>query len=93
MATPRADQDDGRSQQKSYTAHPVKRLARGAAPRQDRQDGAELDQHLEGVVRRVEADEVPDEELVPRRGDRDELGGALDHGEHDRLRDAHRIHH
>ncbi|BAU91106.1 cadmium-transporting ATPase [Methylorubrum populi] len=35
---------------------------------------------------------MADEELMPGRGDRDELGGTLHHGEHERLRDQDEIH-
>ena len=49
--------------------------------RQDRQDRAELDQHLEGLAGRVEAEEMPGEQDVAGGGDGDELGQPLEHAE------------
>ena len=49
--------------------------------RQDGEDRAELDQHLEGLAGRVEAEEVAGEQDVAGRGDRDELGQPLEDAE------------
>jgi len=55
--------------------------------RQQRQNGAELDQHREGLAEIVvvEAKEMADQQQVPGRGHRDELGQPLDDTEEDRL--------
>src|SRR5262249_50714284 len=55
-----------------------------------RQHGAELDQHLEGLARRLEAQEMADEQQVPGGGYRDELGRPLDEAEQDHLPGLHR---
>ena len=54
--------------------------------REERQDGAELDQHLERLAGVLEAEEAADEQEMRRRGDRDELGDALDDAEDRSLR-------
>ena len=55
--------------------------------RQQRQDGAELDQHREGLAEGVvaEAEEVLHQQQMAGRGHRQEFGQALDDAEHDRL--------
>ena len=45
---------------------------------EDRQDGAELDQDLEGLAGGVEAEEMAGEQDMAGRGDRDELGQPLE---------------
>src|SRR5262249_53585325 len=59
----------------------------------DRQDGenrAELDQHREGLAELLvaESEEMAEEEQVPGRGDRDELGQAFDNAQKGRLDDV-----
>ena len=55
----------------------------GEIDRQQRQDGAELDQHVERLAERliVEAEKMPDQQQMPGRGHRDEFGQALDDAE------------
>src|SRR5438132_1278798 len=55
--------------------------------REQRQDGAELDQHGETFPERllVEAEEMADQQQMPGGGYWDELGQALDHAEEYRL--------
>ena len=55
--------------------------------RQQRQDRAELDQHREGLAEIVvvEAEEVLHQQQMAGRGDRQELGQALDHAEDEGL--------
>ena len=52
--------------------------------REDGEDRAELDQHLEGLAGGVEAEEVAGEQDVAGGGDRDELGQPLDDPEEGR---------
>jgi hypothetical protein len=56
---------------------------------QNGQDGAELDQHLEGLAGRLEAQEMAGQQDVAGGGNGDELGQALDQPEHDHLPDGH----
>ena len=55
--------------------------------REQRQDRAELDQHLEGLAGALEAEQAPGEQQMRRRGDRNELGHALDDAEDDGVED------
>ena len=48
---------------------------------EDRQDGAELDQDLEGLAGRLEAEEMAGKQDMAGRGDRNELGQALEQAE------------
>ena len=59
----------------------------GEIDRQQRQDGAELDQHREGLAEIVvvEAEEALHQQQVPGRGHRQELGQALDDAEDEGL--------
>ena len=60
--------------------------------RQQRQDRAELDQHREGLAEIVvvEAEEALDQEEMPGRGHRQELGQALDDAEDEGLEKVER---
>ena len=51
--------------------------------REQSQDGAELDQDVEGLAERfvVEAEKVADQQQMAGRGDRNELGQAFDDAE------------
>ncbi len=55
--------------------------------RQDGEDGAELDQHHEGLAEGVvvEAEEALDQQQMPGRGNRQEFGQALDDAEDEGL--------
>jgi hypothetical protein len=55
--------------------------------RQDRQNRSELNQDLEGLAGRLEAEEMADEEQVAGRGHRQEFGQALDEAQEKRLDD------
>ena len=48
---------------------------------EDRQDRAELDQHLEGLAGRFEAEEMAGQQDMAGRRDRDELGQPLEQAE------------
>ena len=55
--------------------------SRAGIDAEDRQDRAELDQDLEGLAGRLEAEKVPGKQNVPGRRDRDELGEAFQQAE------------
>ncbi len=59
---------------------------------EDRQDRAELDQHLEGLAGRFEAEEMAGEQDVAGRRDRDELGQPLEQPEQQRRDDGLVLH-
>ncbi len=85
-----------RSRQESEK-HAEHEAARARVPRQigqnlqqppeidgeDGEDRAELDQDLEGLAGRLEAEEMTGEQYVPGRGNRDEFGQALQQAEHE----------
>src|SRR5690606_9085365 len=53
--------------------------------RQDRQDRAELDQDLEGLAGRLEAEEMAGEQYMAGRGNRNELRQPFEQAEHQRV--------
>ncbi len=58
---------------------------RAAVDREDGEDGAELDQHLEGARPAVEAEEVAREQQMASGRDGNELGQTLDQAEDERV--------
>ena len=85
--------DDGRRQEGDQDAddempgQPVMRQIEQHLPQaaeidaQDGEDGAELDQDLEGLAGRMEAEEMAGEQDMAGRGDRYELGQPLQQAE------------
>ena len=60
--------------------------------REQRQDRAELDEHLERLARALEAENAAGEQKMRRRGDRQELGHAFDDAENQGVDDVVQLH-
>src|SRR5262249_4393173 len=58
----------------------------------DGEDGAELNQHLEGLAGGFEAEEVPGEQDVTGRADRNEFRQALERAEQQRVQNPFELH-